>query len=127
MANKFTVQASIICDDVRVEDNRKQILIGVYGGDFILNKIPATLTFCFWIELVARERGNHPLEFSIQVPGTEERVEAGASINDPSEPTILIFRTTLLIQKTGEFKLSMREGKAKWRTLSVRPGGLRVI
>jgi hypothetical protein len=33
----------LICDDVRREENGKEILIGVYSGDIIVTRFPAAM------------------------------------------------------------------------------------
>lgn len=44
----------IVCDDIRQEISGKQILIGVYSEDIIVQSLPTTLTLCFWIQVLRK-------------------------------------------------------------------------
>jgi hypothetical protein len=65
---------SIFCDDVRVEANGKQILIGVYTGDMLVPVFPVHLPI-FHVLVRYNERFNEsdqPVKFVITAPGYEE-------------------------------------------------------
>jgi hypothetical protein len=67
---------SIFCDDVRVEANGKQILIGVYYGDMLLPVMPVQLPI-FSVVIRYNERVNEselPVKIVITVPGHENPV-----------------------------------------------------
>ncbi|WP_135507511.1 DUF6941 family protein [Roseovarius aestuariivivens] len=40
---------AIFCDDIRREDNGKLLIIGAYGGNIIVNKLPVQLRLSIWI------------------------------------------------------------------------------
>jgi hypothetical protein len=44
------IDAALICDDIRMEVSGKVILIGVYAGDILLNRIPATIPVAVWLD-----------------------------------------------------------------------------
>lgn len=48
--NKNQIGAVIICEDVRTEINGKQILIGVFTSDIIINNKGAVLRLTVWAE-----------------------------------------------------------------------------
>lgn len=43
MSKRFSLRSLILCDDVRTEQNGKDILIGVYNGVIVLPKLPTAL------------------------------------------------------------------------------------
>ncbi|KAJ03292.1 hypothetical protein [Sulfitobacter mediterraneus] len=49
----------IFCDDIRNEDNGKQIAIGVYGNDIILNNPSNQIALVLWIRFLGFETGKH--------------------------------------------------------------------
>ena len=59
------LQQTLLCDDVRREDNGKQILIGIYGNDVLLPGFPANITLCLWMRFTAPTEKQYSLEFSV--------------------------------------------------------------
>jgi len=43
------IDAALICDDIRSELGGKAILIGVYTGDILLSRAPATIHVSLWL------------------------------------------------------------------------------
>ncbi len=60
-----TVKSVIICDDVRIENNGKAILIGIYTGTISLQSFPSTLRLAFW--LLGEVHGEGKIDFSVKV------------------------------------------------------------
>jgi hypothetical protein len=67
MANSPRVKPifALFCDDIRYENNGKQILIGVYTGDILISQIPAIISLAVWIafERINDTTGELPVEF----------------------------------------------------------------
>lgn len=57
----------IFCDDIRKENNGKEILIGVYGGGITVAQVPATIIISEWIRFKRSGDGvaTIPLEFRV--------------------------------------------------------------
>lgn len=55
----------VFCDDIRREDNGKELLIGVYGSGLTLRQMPAQIAISQWIrfERTDKDGGTIPLEF----------------------------------------------------------------
>jgi hypothetical protein len=51
------VHSVIICDDVRREQNGKDILIGVYSGDILVQNFPFILPLSMWMEYAPPKSG----------------------------------------------------------------------
>lgn len=58
----FRVRNVIVCDDIRMESNGKQLLIGVYTIDILVASFPARMRLSFWIDVDQSEPGNIPFE-----------------------------------------------------------------
>jgi hypothetical protein len=61
---------SLFCDDIRQEDNGKQILIGLYHGDMLVESFPILLP-TFRVLIRYQERINEsrlPIKFVVTVP-----------------------------------------------------------
>ena len=69
----ISVQSTVVCDDVRREDNGKHILIGVYAGALFLQSIPAALaSLGFYFETIVE--GSHDATVQIQVKSPDGTV-----------------------------------------------------
>lgn len=55
----------VFCDDIRREDNGKELLIGVYGGSLNMRQMPAAISISEWIrfERISEGEATIPLEF----------------------------------------------------------------
>ena len=66
---------TIFCDEIRTENNGKQIYIGIYKAEMLLGpSFPARLP-SFSVIILYRERpgeSSHPVRFAVFVPGAEE-------------------------------------------------------
>lgn len=73
----YSVIHTIICDDVRKEDNGKEILIGVYNDTLILDPIPAVIP-------------SFAMRFLITT-SQQEYTNVGGNIIGPDEKEVLRF------------------------------------
>jgi hypothetical protein len=57
----------IFCDDIRREDNGKELLIGVYSGNLVISHLPAHLVLSVWVSFEKPEtwEGKIPIEFRL--------------------------------------------------------------
>jgi hypothetical protein len=86
------VLAALVCDDVRREDNGKEILIGIYPGSILVPKFPATMVLSFWLYLQPHQAGELHLEF--RVTGAEQGfayMDGVVEFGDSDEPGSLTF------------------------------------
>ena len=56
---------AIICDEVRVEDTGKHIIIGVYSESIAVSDFPANLLLSFWIQFYVDRDGEIDIELRI--------------------------------------------------------------
>lgn len=82
---------SIFCDDIRVELNGKQILIGVYTGDILTTQFPVMLHLSVWCRVTGLPAGKHSFEFSLDV-GNGNKIGLRGEIElKPGQPSVLAF------------------------------------
>lgn len=109
------IDYTILCDDVRREDNGKLIMIGVYGSSLLLASFPATLGMRIVTRLTPRKMGKTDVEFRISLgadaiagmKGAIETVDMNPSITN-TPPLLLHFAGP------GQMKVEVREGGGKW-------------
>jgi hypothetical protein len=60
-----TILAVVVCDDVRRENNGKEIIIGVYGSDIVVQSYPALLSPTFWVQFIPNQAGEITIGFRL--------------------------------------------------------------
>ena len=127
----FKVAAVVACDDVRIEQNNKAILIGVYNGSMVVPGFPADIILSWWIQIHVEELAKHNLETRILKDGNSTllRAELIIEIRDIGWSTIVSPKAPLQFQSPGHLELEMRTkgDTGKWDTLSkmeVREGAI---
>jgi hypothetical protein len=103
----ITHKYTIICDDVRREDNGKMMLIGVYNDKIVVPQIPFQLpTLTFFIALDADRPGNWMMKFRIEQLETRRPMvegHAGANITIPGPVFVPIKFAPLVFQALGDY------------------------
>jgi hypothetical protein len=83
----FEIVNTIICDDVRREDNGKEILIGIYGSAMLVSKFPAAVSPVLWMQVRPMKSGE--LRFSIRLKNEADAVfheiSGGVNVDAPGE------------------------------------------
>jgi hypothetical protein len=113
------VKYVIFCDDVRIENNGKQILIGTYLGNATVNSFPQTLAMMAWVHFIQPDVGQIPFRFlwKFMPSGTlAAEISSTAQISTPSDfslfvmgPVPILFQNPTLL--TLEF--AQHDGKPK--------------
>jgi hypothetical protein len=120
---RFEILGAILCDDVRREDNGKDIIIGVYSGGIIINELPAPLALKVWIQLRHSGAGQTKLRVEINLEGenlagvemmmgTQAEVGAG-SLFTPTVP--------VLLTKEGMVSVTLQQGEGEPQQLMQLP------
>jgi hypothetical protein len=131
---------SLFCDDIRQEDNGKQILLGLYNGDMLVNSFPILLP-TFRVVIRYQERPNEsrlPIKIVITAPnGSEDMIVFQADVerealdsvvlpSDADHPLAIIALnaafTPLVLTHPGRIKVRAYRGDDEIRlgTLRVR-------
>ena len=113
--------AALVCDDVRREDNGKEILIGVYTGAIVVPKLPASLPLSLWLHLQTRGSGEMKLEFRVIGPAAKELAHGEAMVGfaESDQPASLALpKLPLVLDAEGMLEFQWRQNGADWSTLA---------
>src|SRR4051794_4058924 len=119
MAN-VRFETAIVCDDIRREDNGKEILIGVYSGDITVATFPANLRLFFWISTFVEEGGEQVVNMRVLGPGDVQLIKGEFRIQVsafPSEGSLPVGPLLLQIQTEGKITLQIKRAGSKWETI----------
>ena len=79
-----TINAVVVCDDIRREITGKDILIGVYAGNIVVPQFPFKIRLAFWVEYEAERAGEHIIKLRLTYSGrTPAEVTINAQIPAP--------------------------------------------
>lgn len=124
----FSINSALICDDFRVEDNGKGMVIGIYGQRIGFVRKPDSFTFCLC--LIGRAEKAFGLEVKAEfVPeegGQAAEFQLGAEIErkDPgSDQRFSLFipvkSITLPVNRDGRILVKTRaKGSKRWNLVS---------
>ncbi len=121
-ALKVKILSVVVCDDVREENNGKEILIGVYSGAITVHMIPSLpLPLRCWVNLTiqgpskvklyfrARDHDNKEIFQAQLETGTEDEIGMGSI---PLGPIIYTLR-----DPEGSLKVDYKEGEGDWANI----------
>jgi Family of unknown function (DUF6941) len=128
----FRVAAVVMCDDIRIEQNNKHILIGVYNGAIVVASFPAELQVCWWIQIFSDATGK--IDLDLQLIKDEQavlvRMEIGFETQDRNWAAMTLPKVPLQFRGPGHAKLQMKiKDGAEWTTVqefAIKQGGVSV-
>lgn len=118
----ITLSHSIVCDDIRREDNGKFMLIGVYPELIMVNMLPAQLILSIWMQFKMQLLEKTTLEFEIKGSALQEPITFTFEIGDENlfgkdEAVPLIVKLPFNIQAAGAFTIYFRKkGDKEWQS-----------
>ena len=118
----LTFKHTIVCDDIRKENNGKRLLIGVYNDSILLPAFPCTLAaLCFFVIASANETGEFPVSVSLELPSKDKPVVNGSGKVGIKKTgaTQLVFRfPSVLLEGPGKCILKVRVGAEEEQTIA---------
>lgn len=118
MPAKLNVRAAVLCDDVRVENNGKAILIGVYSGDVAVPATPFLLPFYVWTNFSPEGLGEIAVNFRISFQGKPVVSGRGGITVERTEDVILLLPQFLVKgEEGGELLVEMQQEDGAWSTI----------
>jgi hypothetical protein len=83
----YKIHSVLICDDVRKEDNGKEILIGVYTNKLMTNTPPPIqmAKLCFWILCTMNFTGKRNMALEIISPSRDKIMGGSGKIDTKHE------------------------------------------
>lgn len=94
---EFKCHSVILCDDVRIEDSGKHLLIGVYTNGISVASFPANLLLSIWLNVSFDEIGEFGFQLEIKSKTAQHGMDAGVSIGAPNRP-FAIYTPRLAVQ-----------------------------
>ncbi|MBD8665312.1 hypothetical protein IFT59_18895 [Rhizobium sp. CFBP 8752] len=117
-----------VCDNIRVEDNGKFILIGVYTNAILFPQLPAQFNFNIWVLLEAEQLGKSNFAFRGRMPDFDvDLFEITGEINavDLNQWTPMAFGAPVLIGQPGKVAIEVKFDGGEWellRTMNIARG-----
>ena len=111
------VSNAILCDHVRVEDNGKHILIGVYAGDIVLHSFPGAFAPTFWLQF-ATEAANEELDLELRIDGPDgvnpTTAKLMARSGEDRGALVIANAGPFLYQAPGKITCQVRQKGGRW-------------
>jgi hypothetical protein len=102
---------TLVCDDVRLENNGKEILIGVYNGTVIIDNVPALLpTFSIRILVKPTEIREYNINGAITGPSGLAAAQFSGKFNVLTTKLLATFSlriSPLVINELGEYHMKI--------------------
>lgn len=117
--SSLVIEATVLCDLVRTENNGKQILIGVYGQNIVFPAFPATAPLSLWIRFMPKKLGQIKSELQAIGPHGAILLKANLLTNIQKEATsiLVVGPIPLSFQSDGMIKFQMKEDGCDWEML----------
>jgi hypothetical protein len=109
---QFFHKLTLVCDDVRREDNGKLIIIGVYTPDIRVAQIPfvfPSLTFLQWLE--TSQAGQYEFRSSLNLLEDGKAIAQIVGMTEAKRPGVMLNVLRLMnlrIQSTGTYTFTTR-------------------
>jgi len=127
MARSYNVRSWLMCDDVRIENSGKYLLIGAYSGTMKVRRpLPVTLPMlAFWIQLELQKLDYGDYELKLLDPHGKQAAHFRglARFARADEPAVLVCLTgPLTLSSYGTYRIEFGMGGAPFTlgTFAVR-------
>lgn len=126
-ALKLGIKSVIICDDIRREDNGKQMLIGIYVGSIEVSSFPINLALAIWIEHKPTAVGETDIEVRFLGPSDAQLFHSSfhAKFHATERSSVGMGSIPLQFQGPGDLRFQVKESGGSWRTYRSIPVRLR--
>jgi hypothetical protein len=116
----------VFCDDIRREDNGKEILIGVYSGNVVIPQLPSPVVLATWMAFERAEvaaEGKIPIEFRmLDVSGNRPMgygtMDLNLVPNESARTGALGFRgLSMMLTHPGSYAFQLKQYDEPWETI----------
>ena len=113
----------IVCDEVRIENTGKYIIIGVYSSNIVAPAFPAELLLSIWSQFYVNRNGDMDVELRVLANNKEITRGTGKfKITNYKEIVTSVFNgIPLQVQGEGMLKFQIREKNGRWKTMKKMP------
>jgi hypothetical protein len=113
-------RTALVCDDVRREDNGKDIIIGVYSDTIVVASFPAPLQLAFWLQFSANDLTEN-LPVSFRLIGDEDvkfaEMTGGMRTFRKGLGSIAVGPIPLALQVATKLRFQTKLPNEDWKTL----------
>ena len=114
----------VLCDDVRLEMNNKEIIIGVYSGGISVPMLPWIAVLCVWMTVMWSGEGTVDIEVRVLDPrqqpvGTVSG--SGTAILIGTKSTLTFRGLAIQIEMEGIYTIQCRVSGGTWESLRQLP------
>jgi len=105
---KPTLEYIVVCDQARIEDNGKTLLIGVYGTAVVVDTFPAILPNLALLACMRLPKRRMKLRAAVRIPGVPEAVLqeiSGQQDNKLGSFTCIINLSPCVLPEPGELSI----------------------
>ncbi len=120
-ATQLRLLNAVFCEDIRHEDNGKDILIGVYSDVMAPSRCPVDLRLSLWIQYHAKQTGDLEVRLRLRFgDASQEPPEARVlvSIAEPGEVTLALRGMPVSIDDSGVLVLEHRLPGEDWAEIA---------
>lgn len=121
MANapQIAIKTVVVCDEVRREDNGKEILIGVYSAGVLVPQFPVPLNLTFWVQFKSAGAGELPIQFRLMAGEDVKFAEMRVQLRmlKAGLGTMAIGQIPVILQIATPLTLQMKQGDQDWITI----------
>jgi hypothetical protein len=96
----------VFCDDARVENNGKLILVGVYPGNILMAHFPFTMRLSGLIRIWNLPIGHHTFTFVVSAPGGKFDINGTADVVRPGNMGFPFGPIDITIDNKGELSVT---------------------
>lgn len=116
----ITVDHVLICEDIRREDNGKQIVIGLFAGDIKVSRLPVDLRLAFLVRGKSSKKGPNNIELRLLDSNNSPIVEGQSELNVQKPNSLFSMSMPPVIVQIvpeGVMKFQMRQPGTRWKTV----------
>ena len=113
----------IVCDDVRREDNGKELILGVYSGSILVPTFPSNLMLSFWAQYQASAAGHSVMDARVLSAQrtTLVQLKLNIDVSDVGCGSIYLPPLPIQVQSHGELHWQIKQEGQDWETIKSIP------
>jgi hypothetical protein len=124
--SRKNISKVLICDDIRVENNGKYILIGVYTDDILVSSLPATLSFMTYLQIRPDDVGEANIRARVCFGRQSKKnvapiIEIKAVFKNKETAQMALPKVSFTAQKEEVYRVDVSFDGRTWVNLSKTP------
>ena len=116
----FRLVSALLCEDARKDIAGKDILIGVYSGNILVERLPGKMPITAWFNLDVHGPCIFAIEVRVLDPTERETIRGKMKLNVKAEKDSVSTSLPIFlmdIEKEGFIRVQIRRENGKWRNV----------